>query len=350
MIVVTLVGMRGSALIVGGGIAGLASARALISNGWTVEIRERSPGLPATGTALGMWPPAMAALRRIGLADEVRRRAIEQRGAAFLRPDGRVIADVGDKQVAHLIARGDLLATLEQGVPHSVITYGSDVEVPNTDDYDVVVGADGIGSVVRAGAFGPDAAPRPLGTVAYRGTVPGQVDGATETWGPGRLFGVTPQRHGRINWFACLRADLVAQAELPGPVALLEAMYGDWHPIVAKVIAALDDKQIDQRTLYEAPHLSSYGRRRSVLIGDAAHAMAPNLGRGACEALIDAVALADALDQSATVYEGLRAYDNRRRRPSQRIMRASRLMNRMCTTPRFGSIRNAGVAVLARAA
>lgn len=334
--------MQGRALIVGGGIAGLAVATALSSAGWSAQVWERSSALPTTGTALGMWPEAMRALDGLGLGDRLRNRSEQRSGAEFLRPDGTVIGRAGWRQSVHLVTRPALLELLHSGVPKDVLRWDTALtELDRLPEADVVVGADGINSVVRQ-AFWPEATPRPLGSVAFRGTVPGRVGQVNETWGRGRLFGITPQTADMTNWFACVRADVLdgRAAHDVDAVELLRDLYGDWHPAVGDVVRRLATGSVDRRDLYEVPPLGSYVRDRTVLLGDAAHAMAPNLGRGACESLVDAVALADALSAAPSVEHGLRAYDRARRRATQRIRRMSRWMNKLSTAEHLITARN----------
>ena len=340
--------MRGSAVVVGAGIAGLATARGLLGAGWSVQVLERSPGLPGTGTALGMWPEAMRALDQLGMGERVRAASVEQRGARLLRPDGTEIARVGPGRSGRLVPRPALLAALAEGLPPDVVACNA----PVTDHgalaaEDVVVAADGVHSPVRAALFG--VAPRPLGTVALRGTVPGPADGVTETWGPARLFGITPHDAERTNWFASVRADVLdsAGAGCDDPETL-RRLYGDWHPDVRRVLDALGDNPIDRRTLIDVPPLPSYVQGRTVLLGDAAHGMAPNLGRGACEALIDATALVDALTGGSDVPGSLRRYDVARRRPTTRTVRLARLANSVSTARHWLPVRNVVVAAAGR--
>lgn len=338
--------MNRRALVVGGGIAGLAAARGLSLGGWEVEVRERLPGPPDIGGALMMWPAAMAALDRLGLGERVRERARRPAGAVIASASGRALLGVGAARTgdAHLLSRSALLGVLVEGLPGGVVRWEAPVtaeEVREADGFDVVVGADGINSLVRRTVVPGAPAPRPLGTVAFRGAVPGPVDLAVETWGRGRLFGVTPMDGASANWFASVRAELLRGDEDRDRVDLLRELYAGWHPVVARVLDALPGQDVDRRVLYDLPGFGSYARGRHVLIGDAAHAMAPNLGRGACESLVDAAALARALAPGPAVGPALARYDRVRRPATRRLVLASRALNRGATAVRFTASREA---------
>lgn len=342
--------MRGAAVVVGGGIAGLAVARGLLAAGWSVEVRERSTAHPTSGTALGMWPEAMRALDRLGAGDAVRAASVEQRGGSILRPDGHEIARISTRRGARLVSRPELLAALRDGLPPGTVRWDTRVSDPRElRDVDLVVGADGVHSAVRTSRFGD--VPRPLGTVAFRGTVPGEVAGVTETWGRSRLFGITPQHGGRTNWFAAVRASALAElGRGTGERARLRALYGSWHDGVRTVLDALDDEAVDERRLLDLRPLRSYVSGNVALVGDAAHAMAPNLGRGACESLLDAVALTEAVAVAPDLTTALQRYDAQRRRAANRTVRLARLLNRVSTAQRLAPARNAVVSTGARLA
>ncbi|WP_026122792.1 FAD-dependent monooxygenase [Nocardiopsis halotolerans] len=336
--------MRGRALLVGGGIAGLTAARGLLRAGWEVEVRERRESPPDIGGALSLWREGMAALDRIGLGERVRERARRPSLGVIAAPSGRALTAVGSQRAeVHLISRSSLLDVLVEGLPDGLVRWNTPVteaDVRDAEGFDVVVGADGIHSLVRRTAFPGAADPRPLGTVAYRGAVPGAVDLATETWGRGMLFGVTSMDAHTTNWFASLRTELLRGREGQDPVEMLRELYGGWHPVVTRVLEALPGTAVDRRELYELPALASYVSGRHVVIGDAAHAMAPNLGRGACESVVDAVALAAALGTEPTVEHALARYDRRRHRPTRMVARASRVLNRVSTSVRLDRQRN----------
>ncbi|TWS19213.1 FAD-dependent oxidoreductase [Tsukamurella asaccharolytica] len=332
--------------IIGGGIGGLATAALLTQQGWAVDVFERAPSLPATGTALGMWPEAMAVLERVGAAKAVRAIGIDQRRAEIRSAGGhRLGPEVRAKGATVIISRPRLLESLAACAP--AVRFGDRRPGISGLEHDVIVGADGIGSVVRAHVVGREVKPRPLGVDVLIGRCPGSTDTFTEYWGPGRLFGVTPRDGGYINWYSEFDPRAV-----PGgtpnpdedPRGFLRAMYRGWDPRVAETIEGIETETALHYRSRDVPRLPRIVRGNIALLGDAAHAMAPNLGRGACETLLDAAALADALGAAAD-FDGdaapaLRVYESARRRAGQRTMLLSRAMRHVALTSRLRTPRD----------
>jgi 2-polyprenyl-6-methoxyphenol hydroxylase-like FAD-dependent oxidoreductase len=339
----------GKAAVLGGGIGGLVAANALVARGWHVDVFERAASAPSTGTALGLWPEAIRALELSGLGGRAEQLGVLQRSGALMRWDGKVLGRFGALRQSIrtppiLLSRPALLAMLASGLPSGTIRFGT--AAPSLADltgYDVTIGADGIGSAARDQIFGRSFRPVHSGYAAWRGWVPGATAEMSETWGPGALFGITPRDGDLTNWFAAVRTP----AGGAGTVDELRARFGNWHPAVRDVLDRLDPATVLHHDLYESPRLPSYVRGRTALIGDAAHAMTPNLGRGACEAMVDGSTLAAALTEHP-VTEALALYDRARRRRTRRLVRASRAVARVATSTHLTGFRDTVVGAAVR--
>ena len=319
------------AVVVGGGIGGLAAAVALGRRGWQVEVLEQADRSAGAGAGLSLWPNALRALEELGLADAVRARAalggpagIRDRGGRWLsRTD---TAEIGRRygRVA-MVHRADLLGILLDAVPGPALRHGVTVRGVRPDGTvlhsagtsrgDLVVGADGIHSAVRRTLW-PDAAPpRYAGYTAWQTvTAPVPVGDSSESWGHGERFGYAELADGRVYCFAVANAPQGRDGE---GLAGLRRRFAGWHDPIPALLAAAGPDEVLHHDLFDLPPLPTYVRGGVVLLGDAAHAMTPNLGQGACQALEDAVVLAAALDGGG----GLPAYD-RQRRPRTRMVAA----------------------------
>ncbi|MGE7384051.1 FAD-dependent oxidoreductase [Streptomyces sp. NPDC004126] len=331
---------NGTAVVVGAGVGGLATAIGLRRAGWSVRVLEGRAALERYGTAFGIHPTAQSALDRLGLGEALRARALPYRRAHIRRPDGRVLAALPLERVERKAGRPELLVAR----PHLIdallaelgrlggadVEYGQRLTDPRTLDADLVVGADGINSSVRTAHFGTRSGVRAVGTVAWIGIAGFETGIYGETWGDGRFFGMTPVEPGRTNWYAA-----VPEATTAGE---LRAAFEGWHDPVPQVLAETDPAtwiRYEMRHLHPALPAFVTGDRIA-LVGDAAHAMTPNLGQGACTALLDAEALTRAVAAHGRtgLPAALRAYDAERRRSAQRVALGSRTLHRFVTTRR----------------
>ena len=214
------------AIIIGAGIGGLATALALQNTDWKVHVLERSGTLSPSGTGLSLWPNALAALERLGVLDEVLAAAVPVRGDV-LDMDGNPIMLLEQLDVRRryglpiqMIHRADLTASLAKPLAVNTVHLGlnavgfqpgfprSTVELDNggRQSAELVVGAEGLYSVVRPALIGRDK-PRSTGTTAFRGVCDAaglDLDSVPwgEMWGDGGVFGATPLSGNRIYGYA----------------------------------------------------------------------------------------------------------------------------------------------------
>lgn len=314
--------------VVGGGIAGLALAARLDPDRFAVTVHERRQEQPSVETSLAMWPEAQRALAAVGILPAVRAAGSDFGGMALRDGSGNVLLQARDAGVIG-VSRADLLRLLDAAVPASVIrAYGPVAALPRVD---LVVGADGVHSIVRRSVWGERARARLSPYLALRGIVgePVPPGGGGEYWGRGQLFGITPASRGRTYWYASYRSGLgPGGIDVEQALAVTRARFSGQGAGMERVLAAATPGETLAQRVWTVPHPGRYHRGGAVLVGDAAHGMTPNLGRGACEALIDAVTLAELLN-SRPLPEALRAYNSRRLLRSQALRVASSAMARL---------------------
>jgi len=351
-----------SAVVVGGGIGGLAAAVALRQRGWDVTVLERSSTPTEIGAGLTLMANGQRALRELGLADAVSATAVPQGGGGIRDRSGRWLARVDGADLARAVGtsvvgihREHLHRVLREALPAGVLVPGADVvDVSGETEVsylhggerrrlaaDLVVGADGIGSCVRRALFPHHPGPAYTGVTAWRSVTAGRwpldLAGAV-SWGPATEFGAVTLVDGRVYWFAAV-AGAPEGHRFRDEAAHLRARFRDWHAPIPELLACAEHDAVLRHDLYHlASPLPGYVRGAVALLGDAAHAMTPNLGQGAAQALEDAVVLGLALDRHDDVASALAAYDRTRRPRSQAVARASRWAGRIGSELRSGAL------------
>jgi 2-polyprenyl-6-methoxyphenol hydroxylase-like FAD-dependent oxidoreductase len=211
------------------------------------------------------------------------------------------------------------------------------------------VGADGVHSWVRAQCW-PDA-PSPVysGSTTWRAIAAPSSAAVTEmslSWGQGTEFGVMPIVDGRIYWYAAANAD--EGQRNPDELGELRRRFGTWHEPIPTVLAHTPPQAVLRHDIYRLPKLDSYYRGNVVLLGDAAHAMTPNLGQGGGQALEDAIVLAAAVSRASNTVTALSQYDRERRPRTQAMSRAATSQLRFgqqLRSPIAVAVRNTAVAL-----
>jgi len=314
------------AVIVGAGIAGLSAAIALGRRGWEVRVLERAPELREVGAGISLWPNAVRALDRLGVGEQARALGAVEGDGGFRDAQGRWLFRSGMRTVygdTLMLRRPVLLDILRAAVPDGSVSL--DTEVTDLDcDAELLVGADGLHSTVRAVLWPTAKPPVYAGYTAWRLIAPAlELDAeVSESWGRGERVGLFRLADGAI--YAYLIARTPPGVTYDDDLAELRRRFGRWHHPIPAMLDALTGAEILRHDIYRLPALKTYVAGRAVLVGDAAHAMTPDLGQGGGTALEDAVELAAALDTD----DGLRRYDERRRRRTQTIARQSAAFGR----------------------
>ena len=359
--------MNDRALVIGAGIAGLATAIALQRAGRDVLVLERAPQLREVGAGVSLWPNAVKALRRLGVGDAVEAAGAPAHNAAFRSWRGAQLGAsitpllegrFGAPLV--LVHRARLQAAMRRALGPDVVRLGAECAALDEDEDAVTVhlvgggvergavaiGADGLHSRVRTVLL-HDGPPRYAGITAWRGVVPldhtlGHRSSGGESFGRGSLFGVAALNGSQVYWWAGMRRPEGGGDPPQVEKSLLLRVFSDWHDPIPELVAATPPDAIIRTCLYDrpAPARSSVGR--IALAGDAAHPMLPNLGQGACQAIEDAVVLGEEL-AAPDVVAALRRYDARRAVHTADVVKASRQMSRVAhlRSPVAAWLRNA---------
>jgi salicylate hydroxylase len=341
------------AVVVGGGIGGIATAVALARAGIDVQVHEQAQQLAEVGAGVSLAPNGLRMLERLGVGEGIRRVGVRYAASELRLPDGQVVRhepyqfSVAGQNVG--IHRADLLALLAGQLPPGTVRTGHRCTGFSQDEgsatvgfadgsaatADVVIGADGIHSVLQGFVVAP-AEPVFSGVVAYRGLVPRMDEypgGAIRMWmGEGRHFLVFPVRAGQLlNYVGFVPSGSAVRESwsASGDPVALAAHFAGWDPVIGQVIAAISGPGGSgfQWGMYDRAPLPRWSSGRLTLLGDAAHPMLPHLGQGVNQALEDAVALATLLRAAtspAGVPEALAAYEGLRRDRTARVQLGSR--------------------------
>lgn len=339
------------AVIVGGGIGGLAVAAGLHRRGWSVTVLEQTAEFAVVGAGISLWPNAFRALDAIGVAlgDQ---RADAAGGLRDWR--GRWIVRAGeDTTRAVVVHRNDLRNALLERVPAACQVAGARVSAVRIEGdravvaheggevtADLVVGADGMNSAVRRSVWPAGPVPVYSGQSVWRAVLPmpaGLADTGhwAETWGPGSVFGMFPMAGDLLYCYGSGPAPEGTHSP-DGELPELHRRFGDWCEPIPTVLAAAREEHVLRNDVFHLPPLPTYTKGPVVLVGDAAHAMTPNLGQGGCQALEDAATLGVALDAGFDVPTALRRYDAVRRPRTQAIARkalAARTLSHLTFAP-----------------
>jgi salicylate hydroxylase len=346
-------------LIAGAGIGGLTAGSCLMKAGYDVEIYEQAPELSEIGAGIQLSANAMHVLNDLGLGEAIGRLSVRPGAYVFrLHDTGEIIGQFplaaeherlngAPYNQLHRADLHDVLAARARDFDKNVVHLnrrvvgfaetGAGVALHFSDgskaDGDLLIGADGVKSAVRAQIAGPDHAVY-TGDAAWRLTIRtdqlptqnfmGQV---MSVWmGPGAHVVCYYLRAGALlNFVGLVETEEISEESWTAkfPWEKLKAEFAGWHENIQTVIDRVDKDACFRWSLYYRPPISSWSTQRATLLGDAVHATLPYLAQGACMAIEDAAVLTRALQATDDAAEALNLYERNRIPRTSRIVKGS---------------------------
>lgn len=326
-------------LVIGGGFAGMTAALQLSRQGFAVDLVEIDAGWRSYGAGISLHGSTLRVLRDLGLIDRFFEEGFVSDGVQMRGPDDAVLVTLPTPRVAGPdipggggIMRPALARIFSEAVRSSAtrvrlgltftdIVQGEEgVRVTlsdgSADTYDLVVGADGLYSAVRAKIFPEAPKPRFIGQSVWRAVLPRPqgIDTVAMWMGPKLKVGLNGVNQDQAYLF--LTEDRPTNDFVP-PEVLVETLRGLLErfpsPIIRRIASELSSEhQIIYRPLQQMLLPRPWFKGRVVLIGDAVHATTPHLAAGACIGIEDAMVLAEELGRGSDVGAALAAFEARR--------------------------------------
>lgn len=342
--------------VIGGGYAGATAGLALAHIGANVKVYEQASASGEVGAGIGLRPATVKLFKKLGIFPAIEAvtspsdyfEILDAKSNVINREIWPHLEEGTEKHNTRMIHRRDFIDALTSQLPEGVLQYGYRAEeiTDNGDSatvkfsngevetFDILVGADGIKSKVRA--LWSDSQPVMQHAHAYRAVIDGAlgegllVDDNLRLYleaETGRMIYFLPLRHrgenGQISFDITVpHADTSWNPNVSKEEVL--EMLKNFDERLIKIVEKLDWEQVNQRGAADIDPQDKWNSDAIVLIGDAAHAMLHHQGQGANSAVIDAGVLADCIAEADTVVEALNKYTELRKGPVQELQRISR--------------------------
>ncbi len=330
--------------ISGGGIAGLATAIALKNIGVECSIFEASNQMLPLGAGLGLGINAMMAFRELGIYENIIRAGKALQSFTVFDQSGKPISKTSFNSTDSIgnftIHRAKLHEVLLSEIEHSSVHTGKrikDIEISGIGiklffedgsfhHTDYLIAADGINSRIRKKLL-PQVSPRYSGYTCWRAVVDGHslnINETSETWGANGRFGIVPLSENSVYWFACINAKPFDPVMSEYKTKDLYKRFKDFHSPIPEILRLTEDKDLIHNDISDIKPLNKFSFGRIVLIGDAAHATTPNMGQGACQAIEDAVVLAQCIADNSDFETAFKMFEKCRLKRTKWITDTSR--------------------------
>ncbi|KAB2917619.1 MAG: NAD(P)-binding protein [Bacteroidetes bacterium] len=353
------------ATILGAGIAGLTTAIALQQKGIEIEIFEAAPKIQPVGAGLALAANAMQAFYKLGIADAIIAKGRKLPAFSFYNHRGIMLNSTNSIELGKkygidnfTIHRAALHSALLEQLGETPINL-SKRAVGFTQNGNVItlqfadgsshitqclIVADGINSPIRRQLI-PHSLPRYAGYVCWRAVIDSKGfdwSETSETFGPMGRFGITPLANNLLYWYACTNAPKDSKHYADYTVDDLRKHFAGYHHPIKEILDRTEDNALIYGPILDLAPLDKFAFGNILLIGDAAHATTPNLGQGACQAIEDAVVLADEMAKTTVYQNAFVNFEQRRLERTRYITLQSRKVGEVAQwqNPVLGWIRD----------
>ena len=328
--------------VIGAGIGGLTVAALLQEQGHEVKVFERNSHIKEVGAGIGIGDNVLKKLGNHDLAKGIKNAGQNIKALNIYSDKNDLLTSVKLKEetLNVTLSRQSLIDLIHSYVkPNTILT---DYEVTRVDaqseqttihfskhasqTFDLCIGADGIHSAVRKALF-KDSKVMYQGYTCFRGLVEEadimNQDTVDEYWGRSGRVGIVPLINNQAYWFITINANEKDSKYVSFEKPHLQAYFNHYPNQVRELLDKQSETGIIKNDLYDLKPLSSFVRHRTVLLGDAAHAMTPNMGQGAGQAMEDAIVLANCI-ASYDLEKALQRYNKLRVKHTKKVIQRSR--------------------------
>lgn len=323
------------ATILGAGIAGLTTAIALQQKGIAVEIFEAAPQIQPVGAGLALAANAMQAFNKLGIADAIIAKGRKLPAFSFYNHKGKLLNSTNSLELGKkygidnfTIHRAELhSALLEQlketsvhlskkavGFTQNGNTTTLQFADGSTHITQCLIVADGINSPIRKQLL-PHSLPRYAGYVCWRAVIDStgfDCPETSETFGSNGRFGIAPLANNLLYWYACINTPKDNPRFAAYTIDDLRKHFENYPAPIKEILNRTQNNALIYAPILDLVPLDRFAFGNIVLIGDAAHATTPNMGQGACQAIEDAVILADEMTKTNVYQNAFINFEQRR--------------------------------------
>jgi len=334
--------------IIGAGIGGLTTALTLKQRGLNVNIFESSAEIKPVGAGIILANNAMQVFKKLGIQEKIEK---EGNKISFIKITDEQLKPLSVVNLSEYeqkygvsniaIHRGELQKILANEIGFDNINLSKRLskieknrlfkltfEDNSTIESKLVIGADGIKSVVRNQLFEKSTLRNP-NQICWRGIC--EIDlpqkyhnELNEAWGKGKRFGFVKISDKKVYWYALVNSKNVEISDVN-----LTDFFSEFHSDILYILSATKKEQIIVSDILDLKPIDKWQRENVCLVGDAAHATTPNLGQGACQAIEDAYVLGKLLDNGMAIENTFKAYENLRRKKAHTIVNTSWTIGKM---------------------